>query len=202
MIIKYIPSTIKLILIKIRFASRISMKSYFQYLGHNLDIYVSNGSTLLLGNKNYFDDYLRIGVHNKSKMVLGSNNYFNRNIIIECLEGNVIGDNCLFGPNVVIVDHDHNYMNPDIPICKQGFLTGSITIGSDVWVGSNVTICKGITICDHVIIGANSVVKHCIDEPGIYAGIPARKIKALTKSSYLDEKNRGKNYEDNCSNAH
>lgn len=52
----------------------------------------------------------------------------------------------------------------------------STRIGSNVSVGSNATILP-VTICDNVVIGAGSVVTRDIDEPGCYAGNPARKLK-------------------------
>lgn len=51
-------------------------------------------------------------------------------------------------------------------------------IGSHVSIGSNATILP-VSICDHVVIGAGSVVTRNIVEPGIYAGNPCRKLKAL-----------------------
>jgi acetyltransferase-like isoleucine patch superfamily enzyme len=51
-------------------------------------------------------------------------------------------------------------------------------IGSRVSIGSNATVLP-VSICDDVVIGAGSVVTRDIVEPGIYAGNPARKIRAL-----------------------
>jgi maltose O-acetyltransferase len=69
-----------------------------------------------------------------------------------------IGENCLFGPNVGVFDHDHSFGTPGELICKQGMNIGSIKIGSDVWIGANAVITRGVTIGDHVVVGANSVV--------------------------------------------
>jgi acetyltransferase-like isoleucine patch superfamily enzyme len=52
------------------------------------------------------------------------------------------------------------------------------TINRNVSIGSNATILP-VTICENVVIGAGSVVTKNINEPGIYAGNPARKIRAL-----------------------
>jgi acetyltransferase-like isoleucine patch superfamily enzyme len=54
----------------------------------------------------------------------------------------------------------------------------STTLGNHVSVGSNVTLLP-VTICDHVVIGAGAVVTKDITEPGIYAGNPARRLRAL-----------------------
>jgi len=51
-------------------------------------------------------------------------------------------------------------------------------IGKNVSIGSNATILP-VTICDNVVIGAGSVVTKDINEPGIYAGNPAKKIRSL-----------------------
>lgn len=51
-------------------------------------------------------------------------------------------------------------------------------IGNHVSIGTNATILP-VQICDHVVIGAGSVVTKNISKPGIYAGNPARYIKAI-----------------------
>lgn len=51
-------------------------------------------------------------------------------------------------------------------------------IGNSVSVGTNATILP-VTICDHVVIGAGSVVTRDILVPGVYAGNPARLLRAL-----------------------
>jgi len=54
----------------------------------------------------------------------------------------------------------------------------STVIGNAVSIGSNATILP-VRICDGAVIGAGSVVTRDINEPGIYAGNPCRKLRAL-----------------------
>lgn len=49
-------------------------------------------------------------------------------------------------------------------------------VGSNVSIGTNATVLP-VTICDQVVIGAGAVVTSSIDEPGIYAGNPARLLR-------------------------
>ena len=52
----------------------------------------------------------------------------------------------------------------------------STLISDKVSIGSNSTILP-VTICNNVVIGAGSVVRKNIVEPGVCAGNPAKKIK-------------------------
>ena len=44
----------------------------------------------------------------EGRLIIGTS-FFNQGCTITALKCISIGDNCLFGPNVVIVDHDHDY---------------------------------------------------------------------------------------------
>ena len=52
------------------------------------------------------------------------------------------------------------------------------SIGDRVSIGSNATILP-VSVCSDVVIGAGAVVTKDITEPGVYAGNPARKLRAL-----------------------
>ena len=53
----------------------------------------------------------------------------------------------------------------------------SLEIGNDVWIGENVSVMEGVTIHDGAIVGAHSLVTKDLEPYGVYAGIPAKKIK-------------------------
>jgi acetyltransferase-like isoleucine patch superfamily enzyme len=55
-------------------------------------------------------------------------------------------------------------------------------IGNNVSIGTNATVMP-VTICDRVVIGAGSVVTKSINEPGIYAGNPARFLRPIRQHS-------------------
>lgn len=48
--------------------------------------------------------------------------------------------------------------------------------GDNVVIGANSTVIGPVDICDHVVIGAMSLVNKSITEPGVYVGIPVRKV--------------------------
>lgn len=49
-------------------------------------------------------------------------------------------------------------------------------LGDNVVIGTSSTILGPITICDNVLIASMSLVNKSIEEPGVYAGIPVKKI--------------------------
>jgi acetyltransferase-like isoleucine patch superfamily enzyme len=90
-------------------------------------------------------------------------------------EGVTIGDNCFIGHGVMFIN---DLMQDGNPAGGDKTRWKKTSIGDHVSIGSNVTILP-VMICDHVVIGAGSVVTRNIDETGIYAGNPAKKIRNL-----------------------
>ncbi|MDP4117811.1 MAG: acyltransferase [Bacillota bacterium] len=118
-----------------------------------INLKVKNGGTVVLGRQNYNSNGLYIGV-NAGQLKIGDYCFFNINGAVTCKDRIEIGNNCKFGNNVVIVDHDHNYKNKD-----SEFLTGPIIIGNNVWVGANAVILRNTKIGDNSVVGAGTVVK-------------------------------------------
>lgn len=179
--IKYTKAIIRIIILKIRYGSKFRFK--FRgikslYIGKGVRIQVNKGKVLCLGNNVYIDDYCCFECLEGS-IYIGDNTYFNTNNKIVSLKKISIGSNCLFGPNVGVFDHDHNYEIKDLPITFQGYKTKEINIGDDIWIGCNCTITRGVKICDKVVIAANSVVTKDIIISGIYGGVPSKLIKSM-----------------------
>ena len=89
---------------------------------------------------------------------IGRNVFFNSHCSITARQKIRIGDNCIFGENVKLYDHNHNYRDNDKLICQQGFTSDEIIIEEDCWIGSNVTILKGVHIGKHSVVGAGVIV--------------------------------------------
>ena len=108
--------------------------------------------------KIFVRENFRIMIEKQGHISIGNNVFFNGGCSINCLNSVVIGNNCLFGENVKIYDHNHRFRRSDIPIAQQDFSTEAVSIGNNCWIGSNVTILKGTKIGNHVVIGANCVI--------------------------------------------
>lgn len=88
---------------------------------------------------------------------IGNNVFFNSGCIVTARESISIGDGTIFGPYVVIYDHDHAVT--DGVIEDNCFVSAPISVGNNVWVGAGSVILKGTTIGDNCIIAAGSVVR-------------------------------------------
>lgn len=86
-----------------------------------------------------------------------------------------IGEDCFIGHGVMFVN---DVFSAGGPARGNQDLWKRTTLGDRISIGSNATILP-VEICDDVVVGAGSVVTRSISEPGIYAGNPARKLRAL-----------------------
>lgn len=83
-----------------------------------------------------------------------------------------IGNNSFVAHGVVFIN---DLFNDGGPARGDKTKWKSTIVGSNVSIGSNATILP-VKICNNVVIGAGSVVTKNINEPGNYAGNPAKKI--------------------------
>ena len=84
-----------------------------------------------------------------------------------------IGDDCFIGHGVMFIN---DLFSEGGPARGNKALWKSTSIGNHVSIGSNATILP-VSICSNVVIGAGAVVTKNINEPGTYAGNPAKKLK-------------------------
>jgi sugar O-acyltransferase (sialic acid O-acetyltransferase NeuD family) len=108
------------------------------------------------------------------KVVIGDGNIImggtclTSNIVIGV--NNHINVNCNIAHDCVLMDH--------ITISPRVSLAGNVTVNSTVFLGVGSVVSERVTICENVIVGAGSLVIKSIDEPGTYAGAPARKLES------------------------
>lgn len=58
-----------------------------------------------------------------------------------------------------------------------------IDIGRNVWVGANCVVLPGVTIGDNSVVAAGSVVTRNVPPNEIWAGVPARRLKAVPEAA-------------------
>lgn len=93
-----------------------------------------------------------------------------------------IGEDCFVGHGVMFVNDRFSSGGPARGDTNKWERT---SIGDRVSIGSNSTIMP-VKICNDVVIGAGAVVTKSISSAGIYAGNPARFIRALPFKGKID----------------
>lgn len=89
-----------------------------------------------------------------------------------------IGDNTIFGPNVLVYDHNHLY-DVKYGVNKVKYEIGEVSIGCNCWIGANVVILMNVHIGDNCVVGAGSIVTKDIPNNSIAVGNPARCINKI-----------------------
>ena len=173
-----IKSVLKIIIYKCLYGKQLSILDFFSnhYKG-KLDIQMlDRDSKVFMGKNNISVGPLYILCSGEGKITIGSGNFFNHNVSLTAKRNILIGNECMFGNNVVIVDHDHNV---SVGIEKIDYIEEDIVINDYCWIGANVTITKGVSIGCHSVVAANSVVNKSIPEGEMWGGVPAKKIKSI-----------------------
>jgi serine acetyltransferase len=103
-----------------------------------------------------------------------------RRLSISHPSGVLLGGNGLVSPGRVGINSGVKLVgrSPDDPEYLRRAREGTVfRFGDNVVIGANSVVIGPIDICDNVIISAMSLVNKSITEPGVYGGIPARKLK-------------------------
>ena len=118
---------------------------------------------LKLNGKLTFRSGFNILISKGANLEIGSHCFFNNYCAINCLKYISIGNDCIFGENVKIYDHNHVF-NKEGLIRENGYNCSSIIIGNNCWIGSNVVILKGVHIGNNCVLGAGTVVSQDIKD--------------------------------------
>jgi maltose O-acetyltransferase len=114
-------------------------------------------------------------------LVVGSNVYMNQRVFIEAVGPVTIGTDCAFGMEAMIITSHHT-------IDERGRwdarATGrAVTIGDRVWVGARAVILPGARVESDTVIAAGAVVTGHCPAHGVYAGVPARRIRDFSPAA-------------------
>lgn len=161
MIFEYLSiifGTLKISIYKIFNLQKVKLK-FFPKMNVSFKIAIKKGASLMLGKNFRSRNNVSFRIYNQGIVVIGNNCFFNDNCSINCRKKITIGNNVIFGQNVMIFDHDHDYR-----ININEFISKNVTIGNNVWIGANTIILKGITIGNNCVIAAGTLINKDIPD--------------------------------------
>lgn len=103
--------------------------------------------------------------------------YLNVQVLIDATEPVTIGPGAHVGPGVQILSSTHRIggaaqrAGPNV--------ARPITIGAGAWIGGGAIILDGVTVGSGCVVGAGAVVDKDCAPNGVYAGVPARRVRDL-----------------------
>jgi acetyltransferase-like isoleucine patch superfamily enzyme len=100
--------------------------------------------------------------------------HINQGVVIQASNKIIIGNN-------VHLSYDSKLITCNLDIKTQKHICKPIVIKDNVWVGANAIILGGVTVGENCIIGAGAIVTKDVLPNSVVAGIPAKKIKDITK---------------------
>lgn len=107
----------------------------------------------------------------------GKHIYANFNLTMLDDTGIYVGDNTMFGPNVVLATAGH----PILPELREKGCQYNVPIhiGKNCWLGAGVIVLPGVTIGDNTVVGAGSVVTKDLPANVVAVGNPCRVLREI-----------------------
>lgn len=153
----------------------------FAKIGKNIKI---SKNVTIIGSENIslesnirIDDYTIISCQ-FGKLSIGSNVHIGGQSYIGCSGGVKIGNNINISQGVKIYSKVNNYTNKEN---KKPIHYGKVSIGDDVIIGSNSVIVGKCKLGKGATVGALSLVNKNLEDWGVFAGIPVKKISNRKK---------------------
>jgi maltose O-acetyltransferase len=112
-----------------------------------------------------------------SDILIGTDAYLNFGVHVENVARVEIGDRTGIGMLSAIATSDHAMGGPEERIGT--WTPRPVTIGSGCWIGARVLVLPGVTIGDGCVVAAGAVVADDLEPNGLYAGVPARRVRDL-----------------------
>lgn len=162
----------------------------FKSMGRNVRIArnctIVGTENIELGHNVRIDGYVSLIAAGPGSLRIGSCIHIGSYSFLSAAEGIVIENFCNLSQAVRIYSRSDDYSgihmtNPTIPRRFTGVTRGPVHLGKHVIIGSGSVVMPAVDIQEGSAIGALSFVKESLGPWAIYAGCPARRIKARSR---------------------
>jgi acetyltransferase-like isoleucine patch superfamily enzyme len=120
-----------------------------------------------------------VSFRNAERIAIGAGSHIGEHSVIWA--GNttarvVIGEKCLFAPNVTLTASNYGIVQGEVAIMDQPKIERDIIIGDGAWLGANVVVLAGVMIGEGAVVAAGAVVTKDVPAQSIVGGVPATVI--------------------------
>jgi acetyltransferase-like isoleucine patch superfamily enzyme len=121
--------------------------------------------------------YAGLQVDGDSRLAIGRDAFINLNCYLQLNAPVTIGAAVSLADNVRILTATHEIGSHER---RAGPLrSAAVSIGEGSWLGSGATVLPGVTVAAGCVIAAGSVVASDTEPDGLYAGVPATRVRDL-----------------------
>jgi acetyltransferase-like isoleucine patch superfamily enzyme len=141
-------------------------------------VFVENHGEIRLGEKVRIDGRtvpVEMVAHQGARLTVGARTYLNYGVSLSAHQEVTIGENCLIGNYVNVLDSDYH----DLRDRSKPGESAPVIIEDDVWLATRTLVLKGVRIGKGAVVGAGSVVTSDIPAGTLAFGVPARVIREL-----------------------
>jgi acetyltransferase-like isoleucine patch superfamily enzyme len=142
--------------------------------------YIRLGDDVILGREVWLN-IPNVSICNKPAIIIEDGCGIGRRSVISAKNQIHIQRNTVFGPGVLVMDHNHAFEDVTVPISRQPMTQGgTVRIEEGCWIGFGVAIVcsRGeLVIGRNSVVGANSVVSRSVPACSVVVGNPARIVK-------------------------
>jgi putative colanic acid biosynthesis acetyltransferase WcaF len=111
-------------------------------------------------------------------LFVGDHAWIGESVWLDSLAPIRIGANACLSQGVMVVTGNHDWTKPAFDLVVR-----EVVIEEGAWAAVRSLLLPGSKLASHAVLGAGSVLSGPTEPYGIYAGVPARKVKERRISS-------------------
>ncbi|WP_121255793.1 acyltransferase [Nocardioides ferulae] len=108
---------------------------------------------------------------------IGARTFLNHECYLDAARGRIeIGEDCHLGPQVMVLTATHDLASG---VADRAAAYRITRIGDRVWLGARATVLPGAVVGSDCVVAAGAVVTGRCEPGGLYAGVPATRVRDL-----------------------
>jgi putative colanic acid biosynthesis acetyltransferase WcaF len=89
-----------------------------------------------------------------------------------------LGSHAIVSQGAYVCGATHDFDDPAFPL-----LAFSMDIGAYAWICARALVSPGVNVCEGAVLGLGSVATRDLEPWGVYAGVPAVKVKERKRAA-------------------